>query len=408
VTALIVTSPPSRLLGSERDVASAEELQISVDASRAHQLQLRRRLAALTFVAAAIAAVLCFINAGESGTALADPAALRVAKTTSAEASSASSTVRFAATGDIAFGSTPSLPPDGGRSMFTQVAQFLDADVVVGNLETVLADGSGPGTKCAGRTGCFSFRAPPQYARLLSGAGFTVLNLANNHSYDFGPAGLEQTVAALRRARLSSTGRPGEIAVQKVGPVRVAIVGFAPSPGTQDLRDIHAAREVVRRAAMRADLVVVTMHAGAEGSDAAHARPGVETYEGENRGDVVAFSHAVVDAGADLVLGHGPHVLRAMEWYRGRLIAYSLGNFSAYRNFTTFGSGGVSAVLRVTLRSDGRWVRGDLVPIRLVGDGTPVRDPARAAHGVVRRLSREDFGRRAARIEVDGDVSAAG
>jgi poly-gamma-glutamate capsule biosynthesis protein CapA/YwtB (metallophosphatase superfamily) len=376
-----------------------------VDSSRAHQRRLQRRLAALTFAAATIAAVLCFLNAGESGTALADPAALRAAKTTAAKASPVSETVRFTATGDIAFGSTPSLPPDGGRSMFAQVARFLDADVVLGNLETVLADGSGAGTKCAGRTPCFSFRAPPQYARLLSGAGFTVLNLANNHSYDFGPAGLVQTVAALRRARLSSIGRPGEIAVQNVGPVRVAIVGFAPHPGAQDLRDIPAAQKLVRRAATRADLVVVTMHAGAEGSDAAHVRPGVETYEGENRGDVVAFSHAVVDAGADLVLGHGPHVLRAMEWYRGRLIAYSLGNFSSYRNFNTNGSGGVSAVVRVTLRSDGRWVRGDLVPIRLVGDGTPVRDQARTALGVVRRLSQEDFGRRGARVDARGNLT---
>jgi len=378
-----------------------------VQSSRAPQRQLQRRLASLTFAAATIAALLCFLNAGESGTALADPAALRVAKTTAAKASPVSATVRVTATGDIAFGSTPGLPPDGGRSMFAHVARFLDADVVLGNLETVLADGSGAGTKCAGRTACFSFRAPPEYARLLSGAGFTALNLANNHSYDLGPAGLAQTVAALRRARLSSTGRPAEIAVQNVGPVRVAIVGFAPHPGAQDLRDIPAARMLVRRAAMLADLVVVTMHAGAEGSDAAHVRPGVETYEGENRGDVVAFSHAVVDAGADLVLGHGPHVLRAMEWYRGRLIAYSLGNFSSYRNFNTNGSGGVSAVLRVTLRSDGGWVRGDLVPVRLVGDGTPVRDQARTALGVVRRLSQEDFGRRGARVDARGNLIAA-
>jgi poly-gamma-glutamate capsule biosynthesis protein CapA/YwtB (metallophosphatase superfamily) len=161
----------------------------------------------------------------------------------------------------------------------------------------------------------------------------------------------------------------------------------------------------VREAAMRADLVVVTMHAGAEGSDAEHVRPGVETYEGENRGDVVAFSHAVVDAGADLVIGHGPHVLRAMEWYRGRLIAYSLGNFAAYRNFVTHGAGGVSAVLRVTLRSDGRWVDGHLVPVELVGDGTPVPDREKEALGVVRRLSNEDFGRRGAGVEIDGRLT---
>lgn len=125
--------------------------------------------------------------------------------------------------------------------------------------------------------------------------------------------------------------------------MHVAVVGFAPHPGAQDVRDIPAAQELVRRAARLAELVVVTMHAGAEGTAAAHVRRGAEIYEGENRGDVVAFSHAVVDAGADLVIGHGPHVLRGMEWYRGRLIAYSLGNFAAYRNLVTYGAGGASA-----------------------------------------------------------------
>jgi poly-gamma-glutamate capsule biosynthesis protein CapA/YwtB (metallophosphatase superfamily) len=363
-------------------------------------------MAALT-LGAVIGALLGFVLAGRGGeTALAVPAARAAANMKPSKASpSRPMTVRIAATGDITFGSTPSLPPDGGRSMFGRVAPLLDADVVVGNLETTLGEGSGSGTKCAGRTACFSFRAPPEYARLLSGAGFTVANLANNHSYDFGATGLAETVAALRDARLPSTGRPGEIAVQNVGAVRVAVVGFAPNPGAQDIRDIPAAQELVRTAATRADLVVVTMHAGAEGTAAAHVRRGVEIYEGENRGDVVAFSHAVVDAGADLVIGHGPHVLRAMEWYRGRLIAYSLGNFAAYRNLVTYGAGGVSAVLRVTLRSDGSWVGGHLVPIRLVGDGTPVPDGERTALGVVRRLSKEDFGRRGAGVEIDGALT---
>ena len=79
------------------------------------------------------------------------------------------------------------------------------------------------------------------------------------------------------------------------------------------------------------------MHAGAEGSDRAHVEPGPETYLGEPRGDSVAFTHAVVDAGADLVVGSGPHVLRGLEWYRGRLIAYSLGNASGYRTLSTAG-----------------------------------------------------------------------
>jgi hypothetical protein len=154
----------------------------------------------------------------------------------------------------------------------------------------------------------------------------------------------------------------------------------------------------------RADLVVVTMHAGAEGPNATHVDPGDEFFLGENRGDVVAFAHTAVNAGADLVVGHGPHVLRGMEWYRGRLIAYSVGNFVGYRSLNNNGLRGVTAILRATLRGNGEWVLGRLVPVRIVDPGMPVPDAAEQAHGVVRRLSREDFGRRAARITPDGRI----
>jgi hypothetical protein len=131
----------------------------------------------------------------------------------------------------------------------------------------------------------------------------------------------------------------------------------------------------------------------------------METYLGEQRGDLRAFSHAVVDAGADLVVGHGPHRLRGMEWYRDRLIAYSLGNFAGNHTFNTNGPGGVSGVLQVTLRGDGSWVKGTLAPTALVGDGAAVPDPAEAAHGVVRELSQKDFGRRAVQVSLIGELS---
>jgi len=161
----------------------------------------------------------------------------------------------------------------------------------------------------------------------------------------------------------------------------------------------------VRKAAATADVVIATMHAGAEGIDHTHTRRGTETYLGENRGNVVAFAHAVVAAGADLVVGHGPHVLRGMEWYRGRLIAYSLGNFAGYRVFSLGGPLSTSAILRVTLRGDGTYETGLLVPTRLVGVGTPALDPSESAHGIVRRLSRADFGARGARITPTGTIA---
>jgi poly-gamma-glutamate capsule biosynthesis protein CapA/YwtB (metallophosphatase superfamily) len=312
--------------------------------------------------------------------------------------------VTLVATGDIVMGSTPNLPRDGGRSFFSEVQTDLAGDVVLGNLEGTLSTGGG--SKCGPRSSdCFAFQTPPSYARWLAQAGFTIMNLANNHAFDFGASGLDQTIAALDGVGLLHTGRPGQVTVQRVGDIRVAVVGFASYPWAASLTDMAAARRLVRTAARRADVVVVTMHAGAEGRDRQHVKRGTETFLGENRGDVVRFSRAVVDAGADLVVGHGPHVLRGMEWYRGRLIAYSLGNFGGYKVFSLGGPLSTSAILRVTLRGNGAFDTGRIVPTRLVGAGVPALDPSEAAHGVVRMLSRQDFGARGVRVSPDGFLS---
>jgi hypothetical protein len=309
--------------------------------------------------------------------------------------------VTIAATGDIVMGNTPVLPPDGGRTFFSSVAPELGADIVLGNLEGTLATGGS--SKCgAGSTNCYAFRTPPSYARWLRRAGFTVMNVANNHFGDYGQVGQSQTLAALKSVGLAHTGRPGQITVQRAGGLRVAVVGFASYPWAQDLTDIPAASRLVREAAQQADVVVVTMHAGAEGTDHQHVPRGTETYLGENRGNSRAFAHAVVDAGADLVAGSGPHVLRGMEWYKGRLIAYSLGNFAGYKVFALGGPLSLSGILHVTLRGDGSYVKGRLVATELVDGGYPAVDPDEAAHGVVRTLSREDFGARAVKVSPTG------
>jgi poly-gamma-glutamate capsule biosynthesis protein CapA/YwtB (metallophosphatase superfamily) len=315
--------------------------------------------------------------------------------------------VSFAAVGDVVMGSTPNLPPDGGRTFFDDVDQELRGGVVLGNLEGTLSTGGA--SKCgSGSPDCFAFHTPPSYARWLKRAGFTVLNLANNHAYDYGAAGQRQTIRALRRHSLRHTGRPGQITYVDRGTVRVALIGFASYEWAQSLLDIPAARHIVGKAAAEADLVVVTFHGGAEGSDKTHVPSGTEWFLGENRGSLRAFSHAVVDAGADLVIGHGPHVLRGMEWYKGRLIAYSLGNFAGYGVFSLSGPLGVSGVLRVTLRADGSWVKGRLVATQLVGEGVPALDPAERAHGIVRTLSRQDFGRRGIRVTPTGVLRPPG
>jgi poly-gamma-glutamate capsule biosynthesis protein CapA/YwtB (metallophosphatase superfamily) len=312
--------------------------------------------------------------------------------------------VTIAAVGDIVMGSTPDLPRDGGRSFFDGVETDLAADVVLGNLEGTLSRGGQ--SKCgAASTNCFSFQTPPSYARHLRDAGFNVLNLANNHAFDYGPVGLRQTVAALDEVGVAHTGTRGTIAVHDVGAIRVAVVGFASYPWANSLTDMAVVKREVRRADRIADVVVATAHMGAEGVAHQHVQRRTETYLGENRGNPMRFARAAIDAGADLVVGHGSHVLRGMEWYRGRLIAYSLGNFAGYGVFSLGGPLSVSGILRVTLAGNGRYEAGVLVPTRLVGRGTPALDPAEQAHGLVRRLSKADFGRRGVRVSRSGALS---
>lgn len=312
--------------------------------------------------------------------------------------------VTFAAVGDTMLGNSPQLPADPG-SYLDAVKGQLRGDVVFGNLEGTLTDvASSP--KCGGASGgsCYAFRTPPSYARHLAAAGFTVMSDANNHSYDFGHAGLDQTLAALHKAGIAQTGLPGQVTVVKAGGEKVAFVGFAPYSLTASLLDLPAARKLIRRAARRAKIVVVAIHAGAEGSDAQHVTGAEEHYLGEDRGNPRKFARMAVRSGADLVLGSGPHVLRGIEIYRDRLIAYSLGNFSGFHNFATAGVLGASAVLHVTLGRDGALRSGRVASVRLIDAGRPVPDPSGEGARLIRRLSREDLGRGAARIGGKGRI----
>jgi poly-gamma-glutamate capsule biosynthesis protein CapA/YwtB (metallophosphatase superfamily) len=308
-------------------------------------------------------------------------------------AAAASPRVTVAFVGDIALlGPAP-------QSLFAGVRGPLrSATVAIGNLEGTL--GSGGRSKCGARSkGCFAFQSPPQSAALLRGAGFDDLNVANNHAFDYGASGEQQTLRALARFRLRWSGRPGQITVLRAHGVRVAVLGFAPYPWAQSLLDIPAAQKLVQRAAARADLVVAVLHAGAEGIDHQHVPPGTEYYLGENRGNERQFAHALVAAGANLVVASGPHVLRGLQLYRQTLIAYSLGNFAtAGHGLSTDGILDEGAILLVTLATDGSVVSGRLLPVRLV-DGAPRRIYGK--NDVVPRvnaLSRADFGRTAVRI----------
>ena len=316
--------------------------------------------------------------------------------------------ITLSATGDIMMSNAPSrLPPNDGAGFFDSVRADLSADLVMGNLEQPLTDDTGS-SKCGSpaRANCFAFRSPPSYAGHLKEAGFDLVNLANNHAKDFGVAGFRNTRAALDAAGVKYTGAEDEITVVAVKGIKVAVVGFAPYAGVNNLNDLAHPRQLIQQAKAQADLVVVQVHTGAEGAAQQHVKPGVEIYFGENRGDPIAFSHAMVDAGADLVIGHSPHVLRAMEFYRGKLVAYSLGNFAGGgRTFNSQGALKYGGILRVTLTADGTYVSGAFRSTTLNSVGLPTRDATNErGRALVAELTADDFAGTGATIAADGSI----
>jgi poly-gamma-glutamate capsule biosynthesis protein CapA/YwtB (metallophosphatase superfamily) len=371
-----------------------------------------RAFCAIAVAGAVLALPACSAAAGGSTSASAPT--LGVARTggattgapessTSPRAVAKAASLTIAAVGDTMLGNTPDLPPDPA-SYFNAVESTLDrgAQIVFGNLEGTLTTSTA--SKCGSGNGsdCFAFRDPPGYVRYFKRAGFTILNDANNHSFDFGAAGQAQTVRTIHSAGLAQTGLPGEITLVRARGIKVAFLAFAPYAYDAELLDLPAARSLIERARREAAVVVVYMHAGAEGPDADHVTGREEDYLGEDRGNPEAFAHMAIDAGASLVIASGPHVLRGMQFYRGHLIAYSLGNFAGYDDFATNGDLDISVILHVTLSAAGRFESARIYPIQFTGTGRPV--PGGAGIAFTARLGTEDFGSSAARILSSGVI----
>jgi poly-gamma-glutamate capsule biosynthesis protein CapA/YwtB (metallophosphatase superfamily) len=256
---------------------------------------------------------------------------------------------------------------------------------------------------------CFAFKMPTRYAGHLKTAGFDVLSVANNHASDFGETGrasTRRTLDALGIKHAGSDRAQHAITYLDVKGRKVAFIGFAHNAVQPNVNDLAAARQFVLEADKRADIVVVSFHGGAEGTGAQNVPRRTELFFGEQRGNLPSFARTVIDAGADLVLGHGPHVLRGMEIYKDRLIAYSLGNFATYGWFRLQAETALTVVLEAKLTSDGKFAGGKLHSARQEGRGIPVLDESGTAVKKVRSLSEVDFGATAPKIADDGTITA--
>jgi poly-gamma-glutamate capsule biosynthesis protein CapA/YwtB (metallophosphatase superfamily) len=311
------------------------------------------------------------------------------------------------------------MPPNDGADLLKDVTPILSAaDIAFGNMEGPIVD-SGISEKCKppkppepGKEPepirCYAFRMPTRYGKHLKAAGFDVLSVANNHASDFGETGrasTRKTLDSLGIKHAGSNRTQFSTTYLDVKGKKVAFIGFAHNPAQPNVNDLVTARRLVVEADKRADIVVVSFHGGAEGAAFQNVPRRTEMFLGEQRGNLPLFAHTVIDAGADLVLGHGPHVLRGMEIYKDRLIAYSLGNFATYGWFSLKDATALTGILEAHLAADGRFLGGKIHAGRQEGRGIPTLDPTGEAIKKVRALSQTDSGANAPKIADDGTIT---
>jgi len=306
-------------------------------------------------------------------------------------------TISIIGVGDIMmstnFPSEDYLSPNNGRDLWAEVKDTLNkADITFGNLEGVILDEGGEQKKCRNPKVCYLFRTPVSYSENLVDAGFDVMSLANNHAGDFGDTGRKSTMAVLDSLGINYAGLfEAPFDTFKIKGLTIGFAAFAPNKGTISIHQPDRIKEILTHLDSLSDIVIASFHAGAEGQEHLHVPRKTETYYGENRGNVYDLARLMIDAGADIIFGHGPHVPRAIDLYNNRIIAYSLGNFCTFGRFSLRAEKGIAPILRVQTDRTGKFLSGNILSIKLIDRGHPIFDTNSTAVKLMRTLTREDF-----------------
>jgi hypothetical protein len=312
--------------------------------------------------------------------------------------------------GDIMLGTSypdsNCLPADNANNSFKHVVPHLtDADVTFGNLEGTLLDSGAPDIHKKKMATAYLFRMPGYYSDVIKKAGFNMLSIANNHITDFGEAGYNNTMKVLDTAGINFAGlqkRPSCIFVKN--GIKYGFCAFAPNANTVSMLDLKNSAKLISSLKQQCDIVIVSFHGGAEGTTYEHVPFVNEKYKGENRGDVYAFAHNAIDAGADMVFGNGPHVCRGMEKYKDRIIAYSLGNFCTYKSVSVAGVCGYAPLLKVYTNKKGEFLRGHIIAFNQTHENGLLPDGKKRAITRIKQLTEADFPESGLTISEDGAI----
>ena len=314
------------------------------------------------------------------------------------------------AVGDLMMGTNfPSrkyLPPDSGNILWTEAGPLLrSSDVTFGNLEGVILNEGGEMKECQNSKNCYLFRTPENFSFQFKINGFNLLSTANNHANDFGETGRRNTHRVLDSLKIGHAGsieKPYHIL--DLDGLKIGFAAFAPNKGTQLITDIDNALQLVNILDSLSDVIVISFHGGAEGALHQHVTRETEFYYGEDRGNVYSFSHALIDAGADVLIGHGPHVVRGIEVYKNRIILYSLGNFLTFGRFNLEGINALAPLLKLNINSDGQFINGKIhsfIQNYVMG---PRIDKKNKAALQIKKLSEIDFPKSPISIDAFGGI----
>lgn len=227
------------------------------------------------------------------------------------------------------------------------------------NLEGVITNNS-YSKKCVSGPYCYVFQMPEEISNILTNNNIHIANLANNHSMDLGHLGQSDTAKSLLKSGISPIGMLQDYTEKIIllSGKEYVFIGMSPHKNTFSVFDKDKIDVLIKSHKEAGRIVVITAHIGAEGENAYKVLDKEEFFLGASRGNPVKIARGLIDSGADLFIGHGPHVMRPMELYKDRLIIYSLGNFLTYGTFNLNGKSALGGLIRIDMEDDGKFKEG--------------------------------------------------